>query len=278
MITLGKKLKLSSTSALVLLWAQQECYQSESAKNYLGQLDLSEGESLYNWCKEVCPFYDEVIKNRKFGVLSLVKKYFSEGIQNQQLIIAAAGLDALGIEVTELYPHSKVFELDEENMKIKSDLSISSGNISFIQADLLDASGIYKTLIEHGWNPLKPTLLVFEGISYYLPLDSIQNLFKVLNPEFIIFEFLKPEDEIASDRINIPQKVFGKISSICELSFIARFSYQQLEQLFPPFSIKDKFSMRQLEKTRTGSNKFFPTNGSGWIEVSLLGNKIKTIE
>ena len=273
MINSGNKLKLSATSAFVLLLAKQGCYKTRSTKLYLNQLDLNEGMLLYNWCREVCSFYDEVIKNRKFGVLNLVNKYFSDRTQNQQLVIAGAGLDPLSIEVKELYPNSKIFELDEENMDIKSDLYSKSGNISFIQANLLNASGVYKNLAEHGWSPLKPTLLVFEGISYYLHLDSIQNLFKVLNPEFIIFEFLKPENEIAVDRVDIPKKVFDKISSMCELPFIGRFGYEQLEKLFTPFLLKGKFSMQRLERMRTGSNKFFPSDESGWIEVCLLKNK-----
>lgn len=91
--------KLSSTSALVLLWAQQECYKSKKAKDYLSQIDLEEGKTLYEQCKYACPYYDEVIKNRKFGVFNLIKKSFSNKINIPQLVIAGAGLDALGIEI-----------------------------------------------------------------------------------------------------------------------------------------------------------------------------------
>jgi O-methyltransferase involved in polyketide biosynthesis len=42
---------------------------------------------------------------------------------NPQLVIAGAGFDALGIAVAELYTHVKVFELDEENMNVKSRLA-----------------------------------------------------------------------------------------------------------------------------------------------------------
>jgi len=31
-----------------------------------------------------------------------------------------------------------------------------------------------------------------------------------------------------------------------------------------------KFSMKRLENMRTGSNKYFMTENSGWIEVCLL--------
>ncbi|MBW1679019.1 MAG: class I SAM-dependent methyltransferase, partial [Deltaproteobacteria bacterium] len=143
--------RLSSTSELVLLWARKECYQSKKARDYLKQLDLEEGKTLYERCKEVWPYYDEVIKNRKFGVFTLIKKYCTEKINCQQLVIAGAGLDALGIEVTEHYPHVKVFELDKENMDFKSHLfaklgNKSTANITFIEIDLLNIPSLYSNL------------------------------------------------------------------------------------------------------------------------------------
>ncbi len=271
-------LKLSSTSALVLLWAQQECYQSKKAKYYLSQLDLEDGKILYERCKEICPYYNEVIKNRKFGVFNLIKKYLTEKTRGQQLVIAGGGLDAFGIEVMELYPHVNVFELDKENMDIKSRLATklankSKGNIAFIEANLLNIFDVYRSLSAHGWDPRRPTLLIFEGISYYLPTESIQKLVQVINPTWTIFEFLKQNEEIATDRVNIPKQIFGLISSLCELSYIGQYNYSQLEKLFNNMSIRDKYSMKRLEEMRTGSNRFFPTEASGWIEVCLLANQ-----
>lgn len=235
-------LKLSSTSALVLLWARQECYQSKRARDYL------------------------------------IKKYFTKKTGSQQLVIAGAGFDALGIEVMELYPHVKVFELDKENMNIKSRLATKLGNeskrnITFIEVNLLNISDVYRSLSAHGWDPIRPTLLIFEGISYYLPTESIQKLVQVINPNWTIFEFLKQDEEIATDRINIPKKVFGLISSLCELLHIGQYNYSQLEKLFNNISILTKYSMKRLEEIRTGSNRFFPTEDSGWIEVCLLANQ-----
>lgn len=271
-------LKLSSTSALVLLWARQECCQSKRARDYLSRLDLEDGKMLYERCKEICPYYDEVIKNRKFGVINLIKKYFTEKKGSQQLVIAGAGFDALGIEVMALYPHVKVFEIDKENMNIKSRLATkldneSKKNIAFIEVNLLNISDVYRSLSAHGWDPTKPTLLIFEGISYYLPTVSIQKLVQVINPDWIIFEFLKQDEDVALDRVNIPKKVFGLISSLCELPHIGRYSYSQLEKLFNNISIQAKYSMKRLEEMRTGSNRFFPTEDSGWIEVCLLAKQ-----
>ena len=271
-------LKLSSTSALVLLWAKQGWYQSKQTMGYLNQLDLEEGKTLYEQARDICPYYDEVIKNRKFGVFTLIGKCCTGKINCQQLVIAGAGLDALSIEATMHYPHLNVFELDKENMDIKSHLvaksgNNSKGNITFIEANLLDASEVYKSLCAHGWDPVRPTLFIFEGISYYLPTDSIKNLVQVINPGWTIFEFLKKDEEVASDRVDIPRKVFGLISDLCELSNICQYNCSQLETLFSNTSIVTKYSMKQLEEMRTGSNRYFPTEDSGWIEVCLLVNR-----
>jgi hypothetical protein len=270
--------KLSSTSSLVLLWAGQECYKSKKAKAFLDQLELEEGKSLYEQCEKVCPYYDEVIKNRKFGIFNLIKESIFTENNMLQIVIAAAGLDALGIEVIEHYPNTMVYELDSKNMEFKSKLygSIETKlkpNIVFIEADLLDTSSVYKGLSAHGWDVMKPTLLIIEGISYYLPMESIQKIFQTIKPNRTIFEFLKEDKEIVADKLKIAKKVFDLISGQCELSDITQYKYSKLEKLFNNMIIVDRHSMKRLEKMRTGSNRFFLTEDSGWIEVCLLANK-----
>jgi hypothetical protein len=269
-----RPVRLSSTSALVLLWAQQECYRGTRARDYLGQLDLDEGRDLYERCREICPYYDEVIKNRKFGVFHLVGQCLATDAGNPQLVIAGAGFDALGIAVAELYPHVKVFELDEENMNVKARLATPlCRGIAFIETNLLDAADVRRSLSARGWDPVGTTLLVLEGISYYLPTGSIQKLVRVTDPRWMIFEFLKQDEDIAAERVHIPRQVFGLISSLCGLSHIGRYRTCQLAQLFGDLSVSARYSMKRLEEMRTGANRFFPTEDSGWIEVCLLAHQ-----
>lgn len=267
-------LKLSSTSAFVLRYVQQECYQTSRAVDYLKQLNLEDGKLLYEQCNEIFP-YSEVIRNRKFGVMHLVKKCMLDNNQDRQIIIAGAGFDALGIELIELYPHIKVFELDQDNMGSKAAIVARlshelGGRISFIEVDLLNIPNVCKKLSLHGWDDLKPTLLVLEGISYYLPTKSIQKLVHAVSPDALVIEFLKEDEDISAHRLHIPQKVFGLIADLCGLPEINKFNRSQLKKLFNQLSIKDGCSMTQLEKMRTGANTFFPTENSGWIDVCLL--------
>ncbi len=229
--------KLSSTSALVLLWAQQECYRSEKAKKYLNLLDLKAGNSLYEQCVKVWPFYDEVIKNRKFGVFDLIKESFTGDKNSQQIIIAGAGVDPLGIEIVSFFPYAKIFELDMKDMDTKSSLfsrlrDTSKSNISFIDVDLLNTFEVHEKLSDYGWVPTESTLLILEGISYYLPPPSIQKLIEVIKPNRIIFEFLKQSGEIATERAKIADDVFSLISKRCNCSDIFRYDYTIIESLF----------------------------------------------
>ncbi len=57
-----------------------------------------------------------------------------------------------------------------------------------------------------------------------------------------------------------------------KLSSINRYNYSGIEKLFDNMAIRNKCSMKCLEKMRTGSNKYFPTENSGWIEVCLLAH------
>jgi hypothetical protein len=272
-------LKLSSTSALVLLWARQECYPSENARNYLSLLDLSAGNALYEQCQQICSYYGEVIKNRKFGVFDLINKCLAEPIGIQQIVIAGAGLDALGIEVVTHYPEVTVFELDISNMDIKTSLfskieNAGHPNIACINADLSDADGTYTKLIDHGWNQGIPTLLIMEGISYYLDPNSIQALSEAIGPDRIIFEFLRPAEKVLPDRTMIANGIFGLIARSCGCPEIYRYDHTTIGYLFG-LPVVIRYSMEQLENMRVGANHYFPTEESGWIEVCLLGNKME---
>ncbi len=266
--------KLTATSALVLLWAGEEGCRSERGRRYLSRLDLSGGRELFQRCNAIWPHYGEVIRNRKFGVRHLIESCFAGETGCAQLVIAGAGLDPLGIEAAERYPRAKVFELDQKQMGRKTRVlddpgMAGKGSIAFIEIDLISIPGLESKLTAAGWVKSRPTALVLEGISYYLPEESLRKLARAVNPRWIIFEFLKEEGEIAPGRAEIPRRVFDLIAKECELPLIRRYNYPRAEELFGMPAV-DRYGMKRLEKLRTGENRFFSTEESGWIEVCLL--------
>lgn len=273
-------MKLSSTSALVLLWAGREHLRGVQAGAYLKQLDLEEGRSLYVACNAICAYYAEVIRNRKYGVRALIEKALPEK-GAAQIVVAGAGLDPLGIDLAESCPNARIFEVDRDNMEVKKRLYADlSGNLAdnpiFVTADLSEAGSVQDALCKQGWDPAVPTVLVFEGISYYLSRDSFRELVEVLNPAQVVCEYLKPDADIAADRRKIPEEVFSLIARECALPEIQRYHASALEQLMEGMRVVERWGMTTLEKARSGTCLNFPTEESGWIEVSLLDRKLST--
>src|SRR5690606_25441563 len=106
--------------------------------------------------------------------------------------------------------------------------------------------------------------------SYYLQPESLQQLSHSLHPKRIICEYLKPEPQITPERARIPEQVFGLIARECVLPTIHRHDIDSLQNLFQGMRLAKRCGMVTLERARTGTNQYFPTEESGWIEVSLF--------
>jgi hypothetical protein len=269
---------LSATSALVLLWSGPEPYTSREAGRYRDLLDLSAGVPLHELCTGIWRHYGEVIKNRKHCIMELMEQCAAADNGLCQVVVVGAGLAPLGVEWKARHPSSAVFELDGTNMGLKRRLVSSLGEESlegmhFICVDLVDAGLVEERLAESGWSRGEPTLLIMEGITYYLPRDVVRRLVMLFRHagrrSRAILEYLKPEGAISPDRRWIPAGIFGTIRDACGAPPIARFSRREIAS-WPGVGQLAVRSMSEIERGRTGRNEHFPTDESGWIELSML--------
>ena len=273
------RIKLSATSALVSLWAGEQVYQSSLAKKYLSHLDLSAGKGLYNYINEIYPAYEEVIFNRKWAIKKFIDKYIQKYGGDIQIIIAAAGLDPLGIELLEKYGEQAIhiFEIDREQMDMKKSLftKIShKNNIKFISADLLDIDTIKSQLMKNSWQENLPSLLIFEGISYYLPRQTLSKIIEPLAIDQFIVDYLKPTDLLNEFARTISMKTFSFLEESCHLPKSTVYTTSILADLLPSYKLSQKISMPKIELGRLGENKHFITDESSWIELAEF-SKIK---
>jgi len=268
--------KISETSAAVLLWVSEDIYQSTTAKNYLAKLDLSEGVELNKACTAIWPHYSEVILNRKWGILQLCHALLAQDrpqdkLQNgqiKQIIIAGAGLDAMGIELAARFDACRVFEIDWQNMDIKHKLAENS-NCIFVNADLQDAKNCKQALENVNWSPALPSLLLLEGITYYIADTALANLCKTLSPHTVIAEYMKPAHAMTEQAYQISHNVFAIIQNYCELGEIRTYAADEITALIG-LKMADLWSMQKLEAARTGQNRHFPNSKAGWIEIGVF--------
>lgn len=266
---------LSTTSALVLLWTDRSLYKASVVKAYWDMLDLSSGTPLYNKCNAVWPRYNAVINDRKWIISTWCKELLTFG-QIKQVIIFAAGWAPLGLELANDHQDCDVFEVDIANMEEKSRLvsKIHSApkNIRFITADITDRVDCQCALEKEGWRADAPSLLVFEGISYYIGRSALMDLIRLAsNQSHAIVEYMTPYEQVEPKRRAIPEKVFGIIGDECKLQSPMRtWDFDEIRAQAPGTLVR-RVTLCDIEKMRKiqgfEDSNDFPEPNSGWIEV-----------
>ena len=267
---------LSDTSALVMLWAQGAVHTSRGARAYLKLLDLDAGRGLLARCGRVWPHYDQVIKNRKRRILDIALQRTGRGGFGQ-VVILAAGMDALSVELVSRRRGLAVYEADAAHMGLKADLIRRSGGdpdgrIRFLEADLRSPAGIPDALGRSGWDGSAPSVLVLEGISYYLGRDGLSGILGLFatgrRRNAVILEYLLAGDAVAGGRRHIPDAVFGAIGGEhgTEITRYARDEIRGIMEGVGGRVVAD-CGMREMERDRLGRNLHFMADGDGWINV-----------
>jgi O-methyltransferase involved in polyketide biosynthesis len=267
---------ISATSALVLNWTSKEIWESKNAREYFEGLDLSEGNNLLNrFDEQECYMHTQSVTNRKY----FVRKYtleFLNTCQNEnkkgQVIILAAGIAPLSVEIASLFPKSLVFDVDKYSMSEKEKyLNNICPNIKFIDCDITNIKLLKEKLLQHGWNPAQPVLLIMEGITYYLLENDLKNIFDFFGNHhslMIADFFLTPEYTNAKNRI-FGVEVFRKIKEDVGLDFVNFYDPEYFMALVKGCGFKNakRYTMDEIQLERTGQKVPFDFEEPGWITM-----------
>ena len=263
---------------MALLWADGAVHTCRHSKKYLNLLDLDSGRALHSECVRIWPHYGEVIKNRKKCIMDLVVHH-TMGEKITQLAIFGSGMDALSLETVSRTGGVAAYEVDYSRMSLKEGLirkACGTGiPIRCISSDLNDAKKVLGCMRKRGWNSSMPSVLVLEGISYFLGRKSLWDLIAAFRTadrrNVLLLEYLIPKENIAKSRQGIPERVFGAIqrNSGSEVRRTARYDIGEMGARLGKIGGKiiRRYSMKDMEKNRTGRNVYFKTCKSGWIEV-----------
>jgi hypothetical protein len=96
--SMAKPTNLEPTAALVMLWARG-LYRTGSAARFCSCLDLTAGERMRWECEAVCPWYGEVILNRKWFIRHLAAGFIADACTPCQIVVPAAGKSPLALEL-----------------------------------------------------------------------------------------------------------------------------------------------------------------------------------
>ena len=267
-------MKISATSALVLNWTDPALWKSPEAIAYNQNLDVSEGEKLFQlFSAEESFMHLQSVSGRKYFMKNTVCN-FLDALHKQdlsgQVLILAAGLAPLSIEIASLFPSCQVFDVDKYLMHDKHTLvNGEPQNIEFIACDITDLSSLQEQLTKHDFNKDKPSIAVMEGIIYYLPLDGLKSIMKFLRQNHMAFACdicLKPELVHVQTRKYVSD-VFRKIKDEVGLDFINFYSAEEITSLLEDagYTKIRVTNMQHIQKERTGDQYPFTETDSCWV-------------
>jgi len=275
-----EKIKLDPKSALFLEWGSKY-YTGEKFREYLSHLDLSAAEEIKSEYNSICHYFDEVFINREFIVEKYIKNQLSKFEKEHLVIILAAGKSPLSLELIQKYPNklNKILEIDISGMDEKKEIydvhyPDFAERIKCITADFTSTPILefMHNLLNEYYNDL-PCIILLEGVSYYLSeaeLQKIVSSFKSKNKNnTFIFEYMLPADKLSPERREIPAKFIE--TSNFDKSKASFFTGNVLSDMMGKLDAKllQKDNLTNVEKLRTGKNKYFPKAEDGWLECSI---------
>ena len=161
-------------------------------------------------------------------------------------------------------------------MKLKNNLInslLDTHSITCITGDLTDHNCIISNLLKHGWNKNVPSLIIIEGLSYYLSeseLYNIVNVFKTKNQHnHIILEYLLPNNQITKKWQAIAEYPFNLISKYNNLRSITRYNLSDISSQLKILDgkILNHYTMQHMEQSNILKNNVFDSKNPGWIEI-----------
>ena len=270
-------LKVPATSCLVLLLSDESAYEGPTAKRLFGEVDLSEGQPMVELLGEYLELGMEEVMNRKFGVRHFCHQYLTE-YPDAQVMVLGGGLDPFSIDVAECYPSTTVFDVDMANLDIKQKINTSLGgpDVRFCDADLTDIANLVPALESQGWDASRPTLLVAEGISYYVPKPVFCAILRALRTPggALVLEYsLPPEEVVDEEALEASTRFYGQLQDLLGMTFpLQRYGADEVATLATQLGgrLTQTLGSHELELGRTGESIRMQDSDDGVIRVSMI--------
>jgi O-methyltransferase involved in polyketide biosynthesis len=149
-------------------------------------------------------------------------------------------------------------------------------HIACITADITTA-GFSAGMLEAqgGYQPDAPTIVLFEGISYYITEAQLRRAMSVFRSEkhqnLIVLEHLLPCTLVNETKRSIPSGIFRTIGAYAGLSNIRCYSPGHVELLFQSVRCSEvrHHSLTDMERLRKGKLQRFVEDSDGWIGCAV---------
>lgn len=250
-------------------------YKSEEAKKYLANLHSQVQKELnLNQLFSECIYCEDMIKARKFKIHETIFNYLKNN-QVNQVIILGSGFSPLSLEISSHFPQLRIFEIDCISFSLKKELYKfkNQPNIFFIKENIANSQKILKALQKNSWFFNVQTLVVAEGLSYYIPKKMFWQtieLFKSQNKKnLFIFDYFISQNEIATASSMLVKANYEVIKKYLNLKHLTRYTRKDVFSFLKKMGatkINIKFVFETAQKSSNSQNLVNNKN-NGWLGV-----------
>lgn len=276
------KIKLDPASALFMEWGVKNL-DSDILQSFTDHLDFSSAKEIRNEFNSICSWYDEVVLNCEYIIDNYIEEELNKSDEKHLILILSAGNSPLALEILKRFEHkvNQILEIDSSGMDEKKELygvfyPQYAEIIKCITADIKSKPvlELLNNLLHEYYND-SPCIIIMEGVSFYLDkceLEKIIASFKSRNgSNTFIFEYLLPDEKVTDERRTIPVQVFDKIKQYKGIDRVTTLSNENVNDIMQKIGgrLVKHDSLMNMEKLRTGQNKYFQKPEDGWIESAV---------
>ena len=166
--------------------------------------------------------------------------------------------------------------MDAKTEMLRSINSSIPDYIRCITRDLSDTESVTASLMEHGWDPARPSLMILEGISYYLTTDALWKMIGMLQSKShmnrTVMEYLIPYDMIPDTMRPIARYPFDRIENDADLDHITKYEISDIAARAQRIGgrVLHHYDMARMQKDRLPGSKLFCPPNTGWIEICMF--------
>jgi O-methyltransferase involved in polyketide biosynthesis len=270
------KLSVASTSALVLTYVKS-LYEEGWGKAYLSHIDFSQVKVLADELSRITPLFREALLLRKRMVRQLIRQLMTQHSLTQ-ICILAAGLDPLALQITEYFPDRDltIYEVDSANMREKQEIytaiHFTDQRLRTLQADINNSSQLMSTLIDAGFDPQQPALIIFEGIMHYISeeqfLSIMRNFAGTTKRNAVIMDYMEYAKGLPEGSASKATEMLDTMESHIG-SRLQQFSRKKILNLLSLLdaNLMEVYDMQAAELALDGQNRVYKGARKGMLEI-----------
>ena len=279
METYVRMYRIADSSLYVLSMVDPALYEGVAAKKLWDKLGVGEMGPLVEEITQIWPQIPEEVNNRKWGIKKFCAQFLNE-TPGAQIVVLGAGLDPKSLDLAEEFPRAQVFDMDMDNMDLKAEMTqgvCDLKNIVFCTANIGSSEQVLSVLRERGWSADQVTLILAEGISYYVPKGAFaQSLAALGSPQGgLILEYsipdcdVRPEAEaqVVTTAFRVLQEALGMPNPLF------RYSLAEIQDLADQLAAQSLVTLNQrdMEQGRKGAYEVYATpEQTGTLRVSFM--------